>query len=151
MNESGIWTGILNNKLGTFKFINVNIIETYRNFLSKSTTTLNNYQTKLDENISKLNELNDYNKKSGEEITQKLTKLTKSSTFSSLLFQSTTSLASTPELTSKNRNICCNHSNSNINLINNDFVKIIESSKINNSTLINEILDKTKLKVSFLL
>jgi hypothetical protein len=27
MNETGIWTGILNNKIGTFKFINVELIE----------------------------------------------------------------------------------------------------------------------------
>ena len=42
MNESGIWTGLLNNKLGTFKFINVNIIENlFRNCIHASTKALN--------------------------------------------------------------------------------------------------------------
>ena len=120
MNESGIWTGLLNNKLGTFKFINVNIIEKYSNFIHTSTKTLNN-------SLSIFEEDNNLNEK------QKLKSLTLSS-----LFPSSNSLTSI-----KNR---IQHSNSNLNNIinipvnnNDNYSKLIEGSKITDSSLINEI------------
>ena len=129
MNESGIWTGLLNNKLGTFKFINVNIIEKYSNFIHTSTKTLNN-------SLSIFEEDNNLNEK------QKLKSLTLSS-----LFPSSNSLTSI-----KNR---IQHSNSNLNNIinipinnNDNYSKLIEGSKITDSSLINEILNRTKLKVT---
>ncbi len=138
MNEIGIWTGILNNKIGTFKFINVNIIEKFYNFLPPPPKTITKTEN-VEENIIIIdpNEINQYKKQ------QKL-KLSKSLTFSSL-FLSTTSLTST--------NQCFKHSNnSNLNSINNNnndnYTNFLQR-KITESTLINEIFNSSKLKVFF--
>jgi hypothetical protein len=124
MNESGIWTGLLNNKLGTFKFINVNIIEKYSNFINTSTKTLNKCLSIFEDN--------DQNEP------QNLKSLTLSS-----LFPSSNSLTS---INTQKHSISNNIINIPIN--NNDnYSKLIEGSKISNSSLINEILNRTKLKV----
>jgi hypothetical protein len=124
MNESGIWTGLLNNKLGTFKFINVNIIEKYSNFINTSTKTLNKCLSIFEDN--------DQNEP------QNLKSLTLSS-----LFPSSNSLTS---INTRKHSISNNIINIPIN--NNDnYSKLIEGSKISNSSLINEILNRTKLKV----
>ena len=141
MNESGIWTGLLNNKLGTFKFINVNIIENlFRNCIHASTKALN-LSLKFEE--AGLNN-------SSNLVEQKKLKLSKSLTLSSL-FPSTTSLKSTGFNNRNNNNSYLKNSSSNLlNTTNNNdsnYIKLIESSKITDSSLINEILNRTKLKV----
>ena len=116
MNESGIWTGLLNNKLGTFKFINVNIIEKYSNFINTSTKTLNNCLSIFDD--------------SDQNEPQNLKSLTLSS-----LFPSSNSLTS---INTRKHSISNNIINIPIN--NNDnYTKLIEGSKISDSSLINEI------------
>ena len=142
MNESGIWTGILNNKIGTFKFINVNIIEKFCNFLPPPPTITITKTTNVEENIIIIdpNEINQYKKQ------QKL-KLSKSLTFSSL-FLSTTSLTSTNQCFKHSNNSNLNSINNNNNNNNDNYTNFLQR-KITESTLINEIFNSSKLKVFF--
>ena len=82
MNESGIWTGILNNKLGTFKFINVNLLANYSN----SNSSLNTLQAKSSVNMKFENNTNLIRTGTAEAVKKR--RLPKSSTFNSILKKS---------------------------------------------------------------
>ena len=82
MNESGIWTGILNNKLGTFKFINVNLLANYSN----SNSSLNTLQAQSSVNMKFENNTNLIRTGTAEAVKKR--RLPKSSTFNSILKKS---------------------------------------------------------------